>query len=165
MRKLVGLVAVLVGAAAIALFPVVGSATGRLPGGVRVVDVTLRIGQGPLGNKDVVTGSRVFTGVETVHELVTGVDALATVPSGSIWNCPAAIAGPTRRQLILLFKTERAGPAIARAEVDVSPGRKGDAGWTPCDGIEFSVAGKRQIVLISHTFVRRVGKLIGADIS
>ncbi len=165
MRKLVALVAVLVVAAAVVLFLVTGSATARLPGGVRVVDVTLRIGHGPLGNKDVVTSTHVFTGTAAVQKLIASTDALATVPKGSVWNCPAVVAEPIRRQLILSFRTGPANPAIARVEVDVSPGRTGDSGQTPCDGIELSVSGKPQIVLISNTFVRRVAKLIGADIS
>lgn len=165
MRKLVALVAVLVVAMAGVLFLVASSATGRVPGGVRIVDVTLQIGRGLLGNKEIVTSTRVFTGAATVQALVSRVDRLATVPKGSVWNCPAAIAEPIRRQLILSFRTGSARSAIARVVVYVSSGREGDSGWTPCDGIEFWVVGKRQIVLTSHTFVRHIGRLIGADIS
>lgn len=166
MRKLVALVAVLVVAVAVVFFAASGAGvTPRVPGGVRIVEVTLRVGHGPLGNKDVVTSTHVFTGAATVQVLIARVDALATVPAGSVWNCPAVIAEPTRRMLILSFKTGPAKPAIARVEVDVSAGRNGDSGWTPCDGIEFSVSGKRQLLLISDTFVRRVAKLIGANIS
>jgi hypothetical protein len=165
MRKLVVLVAVLVAAVAVVFFVVSGLGGGRVPGGVRVVDVTLRIGHGLLGNENVVARTHVFTGAATVQALITSVDALATVPKGSIWNCPAAIAEPTRRQLVLSFKPGAARRAIARVEVDVSQGSEGDSGWTVCDGIEFSVGGKRQIVLVSHTFVRHIGKLIGSGIS
>jgi len=133
MTKLVPLVGVLV-AGAVVFFLVSGSSVGRVPGGVRVVDVTLRIGHGRLGNKNVVTSTHVFTGAATVQALITGVDALATVPKGSIWNCPNAIAEPTRRQLTVSSKTGPARPAIARVEVDVSSGTSGDSGWTPCDG-------------------------------
>jgi hypothetical protein len=165
MRKLVPLLSVLVVAAAVVFFLVTDSGVGRVPGGVRVVDVTLRIGHGQLANRNVVTSTHVFTGAATVQALITGVDALATVPKGSIWNCPNAIAEPTTRRLTVSFKTGPARPTIARVEVDVSSGRTGDSGWTPCDGIEFSVGGKPQRVLISRTFVRHLGRLIGADIS
>ena len=58
-----------------------------------------------------------------------------------------------------------AGSTLARAQVSVYPGRQGASGWNSCDPIDFWIGGKAQQALTSQTFVKQIGKLIGADIS
>lgn len=137
----------------------------RVPSSVRVVDVTLRLGHGPLGNEHPVTTTHALTRATTVRTVVANINALTTVQPGLVYNCPAMIDEPGRPLLTLVFRAGPAGPALARAEVEVIPGHKGYAGWTPCSPIQFWVGGKAQKPLISRTFVAQIARLIGADIS
>ena len=47
----------------------------------------------------------------------------------------------------------------------MSPGKGGYAGSNECDAIQFWIGGKQQTALTSSTFVKQIGRLIGASIS
>jgi hypothetical protein len=138
--------------------------TERVPSDARVVDATLRLGRGPQGNEQPVTTTHAFTHAATVDRLIKNIDALTTVQPGLIYNCPM-FSEANRPKLTLAFKASPAGPVLAKAVVDVSPGKNGASGWTPCDPIDFWVDEKPQKPLTSDTFVNQVAHLIGADIS
>ncbi len=140
-------------------------ASERVPSGVSVVDVTLRVGGGTFGTTHPVTTRHVFTDTATVDSLVSRIDALTTVQPGLIYGCPLELAGPARPLLTLVFRAGAAAPALARAEVGVHRGKDGGSGWTSCDPIDFWVDGRQQQPLTSQSFVRQIARLIGADIS
>jgi hypothetical protein len=142
-------------------------ASEQVPSGTVVADVTLRLGHGSLGNSHVITTTHAFTKPATIRALVANIDALPTVQPGLVYGCPLILAGPERPLLTLTFRAGD-GPssrALARAQVGVFPGKHGASGWTSCDPIDFWVDGKSQEPLTSQTFVTRIAKLIGVDIS
>ena len=137
----------------------------RVPSAARVVDVTLRIGGGPQGLRHPQTSTRVFTGASRVATIVGDLNSLPTVQPGAVINCPAMIVGQDTPQLTLTFRAGRARPALARAQVNVYPGKHGASGWNSCDPIEFWIGSAQQTALTSQTFVMQIAKLIGANIS
>ena len=134
----------------------------QLPAAVRSVEVTLRIGSAPGGTRDEHTRSYHLTGAATVTSIVSAFDAMPISQPGLFYGCPAMFPGMPRLRLRFL---SGAGVTLARAQVDVYPGKRGDSGWINCDPIDFWIGAKRQIPLTSHTFVRQIAKLIDANIS
>src|SRR5579871_3742016 len=129
-----------------------------LPTGVRVVQATVSFPDVP-GYAHRSPVGRTFTNPARVAKLVALVDALPVASRHVI--CPAiAILGP---QLTLVFRTGRARPVLAEAQVMVTTGSKGHSGQSPCFPIRLTVRGQWQSPRISKTFVRAVGHLMGAD--
>ncbi|HUY58385.1 MAG TPA: hypothetical protein VMV16_01625 [Solirubrobacteraceae bacterium] len=142
------------------------SVSERVPNGVRVVDVTLRVGHAIGGTDHPVTTTHVFRRAADVSSLIAMVDALPTVQRGDEEiGCPAMLAGPASPLLTLTFRAGRARPALARAQVNVYPGRNGASGWNNCDPIQFWIGNTQQTALTSQAFVKQIAKLIGANIS
>jgi hypothetical protein len=137
----------------------------QVPSGVRAVEVTLRIGGGPQGLRRPLTTTHVFTGAERVATIIGDLNSLPIVQPGIFYSCPAMIVQPGRPLLTLTFRAGRARPALARAQVNVYPGKHGSSGWSPCDPIQFWIGTTQQTALTSQTFVQQIGQLIGANIS
>ena len=106
-----------------------------------------------------------FGGRERDAALVNAFTRLPIVQPGERYSCPLELVGIARPALTLQFRAGRARPALARAEVYVTAGKNGDAGWNECNPIQFWIGGKQQTSLTSQTFVKQIGKLIGANIS
>jgi hypothetical protein len=137
----------------------------HVPSGVHAVEVTLRSGGGSQRLSHPHTTTHVFTRAAVVESLVRWIDELPTVQPGLIYACPLELVGLETPLLTVTFRSSAAGPALARAQVRVSSGRNGASGWTSCDPIEFWIGHTQQTALTSQTFVKRIGKLIGANIS
>jgi hypothetical protein len=142
------------------------SSAERVPPAVRSVAITLRMGGGTEGiHGHMHISTYVVWRTARVAALVNEFNRLPIVQPGVSYACPLELVGPHRPALTLQFRAGQAGPALARAEIYVSPGNKGDAGWNMCNPIQFWIGGKQQISLTSQTFVRQIGRLIGANIS
>lgn len=137
----------------------------QVPGGVHAIAVTLRIGGGPEGLKHQRIRTYPIWRAARVARIVSEFDSLPIVQPGVAYSCPAIINGIELPLLTLSFKSGEQGPVLARADVQVSPGRHGASGWNGCDPIDFWIGGRRQTPLTSRTFVKRIGRLIGVDIS
>jgi hypothetical protein len=137
----------------------------RVPSGVRRVAITLRIGSGRSGLRHMHISTYVVWRESRVAALVKAFDNLPIVqPPGGL-SCPLLVAGSDGPALTLQFRAGPAGPALARAEVYVTHGTDGFAGFNSCDPIDFWIGGRQQTALTSPTFVRQIGQLIGANIS
>jgi hypothetical protein len=143
----------------------------QVPGGVHVVAITLRLGP-PATGPVVRPGGRVHTTMYLVRRparvraLVRTVDTLAIVqPSIQPLGCPMILTGSSASELTLAFKTSSTGTTLARAQVYVRRGAGAADGADPCSPINFWIHGRQQTALTSPSFVREIGKLIGADIS
>lgn len=133
-------------------------AGGRLPAGITSVGVTLSF---PLKSG---TGShrpvhRTFTRAATVSEIVGATDTLRTAPGHVV--CPMFVrVGPV---LAVVFRN-RAGRAVAQAQVQVVQGSRGQSGSSPCFPIRLVGSG-REANLLGNSWVRMMGRLIGVRIS
>lgn len=147
------------------------SASELVPRGVRAVLITLRLG--PSGTGPVVqpsghvqTSTYLVWRSARVHALVDEFNALPIVqPGAEPIACPLILTGSEASGLTLAFKTGRNGTTLARAEVSAHRGQGWDDGAGPCDPIDFWIGARQQTSLMSTTFVKDVGKLIGANIS
>jgi hypothetical protein len=147
------------------------SAGERVPGRVRAVAITLRLG--PAGSGPVVkpgghvrTSTYVVWRAARVRALVNEFDGLAIVqPSMQPIACPMMLTGSEASELTLTFKTGPKGATLAKAQVYIHSGRSWDDGAGACSPINFWIGAEPQIALTSPTFVKQVGKLIGASIS
>lgn len=141
----------------------------HVPSGVHAVEVTLRSGgvSQTLRHPHTTThvSTHVFTRAAVVDSLVRWIDELPTVQPGLIYACPLELVGLETPLLTVTFRSGPAGRELARAQVRVASDRNGASGWTSCDPIEFWIGKTQQTALTSHTFVKRIGKLIGANIS
>jgi hypothetical protein len=134
----------------------------RAPTSVRSVAVTLRMGSGPGGMKHEHAHTYLFTHAAKVTSIVNAFDALPIAQPGLVYSCPAMIA---HMPLLSVRFISGAGFTLGRALVNVYPGSDGASGWNACDPIDFWIGSRRQTPLTSHTFVKQIGRLIGADIS
>lgn len=134
----------------------------RLPAGVGSVAARLRIGSGLGGMKHQHTHVYLLTHSTTVAAIVNAFNAMPISQPGIAYSCPAIFAGMPRLTLRFL---SQGGATLARAQVNVYPGRHGASGWNSCDPIEFWIGTKSQTPLTSHAFVKRIAKLTGADFS
>jgi hypothetical protein len=146
------------------------SAAELVPRSVRAVVITLRLaasGSGPVVKPGPVHSSTyVVWRSARVRALVDEFNGLAIVqPGAEPIACPLMLTGSGASDLTLAFKTGRHGATLARAQVSIHHGQSWDDGAGACDPIDFWIAGKQQASLTSPTFVKRVGQLIGADIS
>ena len=147
------------------------SAAERVPAGVRAVQITVRLGPAVSGPV-IKPGGRVQTSTylvwraARVRALVDEFNGLAIIqPGAEPIACPMMLTGSEASQLTLAFKSGRHGATLASAQVDVHRGQSWDDGGGACNPIDFWIAGKQQTGLMSPTFVKQVGKLVGADIS
>lgn len=134
----------------------------RVPVGVRAVAVRLRIGSGPGGLKHQRTHDYLIRHATTVAAIVRAFNAMPISQPGLAYSCPGIFAGMPRLTLRFL---SAGGGTLARAQVNVYPGASGGSGWTGCDPIAFWIGARSQTSLTSHTFVKMVAKLIGANVS
>jgi hypothetical protein len=136
-----------------------------VPSAVGSVAITVRMGSGSQGLKQPVHISTYLVWrAARVAAIIDQFNRLPTLqPGNEEVGCPAMFADEP--QLTLAFKTGRGGRTLATAKVNVSPGRKGWAGWYSCNPIDFWIAGKQQTALISRTFVKQISQLIGTSIS
>jgi hypothetical protein len=141
-----------------------------VPGSVRAVVITLRLG--PAGTGPVVKPGPVRTSTYVVwrsarvRSLVGEVNGLPIIqPGAEPIACPMMLTGSAASELTVAFKTGRHGATVAKTEVSIHHGKSWDDGAGPCNPIDFWIAGKPQTSLTSPTFVKQVGTLIGADIS
>lgn len=134
----------------------------RVPSGVRAVAVTLRIGTGLGGTKHRRSHIYRITGAARVDAIVSAIDALPIVQPGIVYSCAELLQDVPQLTLRFLSAT---GSTVARAQVNVFPGRHGASGWTSCDPIDFWIGARRQTPLTSHTFVSRIATMLGADFS
>jgi hypothetical protein len=101
-----------------------------------------------------------------VRALVNEFNSLPIVqPSTQPLGCPLMLTGSAASELTLAFKTGRKGATVSKAQVYIRRGQTWDDGGGPCDPISFWIGGRQQTALTSPTFVKQVGKLIGANIS
>ena len=142
-----------------------------VPAAVRAVAITVQLGpavSGPVirpGAK-VQRKTYMISRVSRVATLVKSFDALPIVqPSTAPIACPMLLTGSSASQLTLAFMTGPEGSTLAKAQVYIHRGRDAEDGGGPCNPIDFSIAGKQQTALTSPTFVKQVGRLVGADIS
>lgn len=134
----------------------------RVPDGVHSIAVTLRLGTGPFGMRHMHRSQYVVRKAWRVDALVRAFNSLQIVQPGAVIACTLMLSnGPS---LSLSFR-DGSGATLAHATVRVSGGKDGGSGWTSCDPITFWIGAKQQTPLISRTFVKRIGKLIGAEIS
>jgi hypothetical protein len=137
----------------------------------RAAWITVRLG--PAGTGPVIKpGGHVHTSTylvwraARVRALVDQFNDLPTIqPGAEPVACPMILTGSEASELTLAFKTGRNGTTLATAQVDVHRGQSWDDGGGPCNPIDFWIAGTPQTSLMSPTFVKQVGKLVGADIS
>jgi hypothetical protein len=147
------------------------SSSERVPDGVHAVAVTLRLG--PAGSGPVIkpgghvqTSTYVVWRPSRVRALVSEFNGLAIVqPSMEPIACPLMLTGSEASGVTLAFKTGRTGATLAHAQVSVHRGQTWDDGGGACNPISFWIGAKQQTALTSPTFVKQVGKLIGASIS
>lgn len=142
-----------------------------VPAGVQAIAITVRLGPpttGPVvrpGGK-VRTSTYVFSRPASVAALLKTFNGLPIVqPSIEPLSCPMILTGSSASELTLAFMTGRHGTTLAQAQVFIHRGPHWADGGGPCDPIGFTIGGKQQTSLASPTFVRQVGKLVGADIS
>lgn len=143
----------------------------RVPAGVHAVAITVRLGP-PAPGPVVRPGGKIHSSTHFVSRpaavatLLRTFDALPIVqPSLQPLGCPMILTGSSASELTLAFMTGRHGRTLARAQVYIHRGAQSADGAGPCNPIEFSIGGRQQTALTSPTFVRQIGKLVGADIS
>jgi hypothetical protein len=146
------------------------SAAEFVPNSVRAVAITLRLGPSATGpvvkSGPVQTSTYVVWRSARVKALASEFNGLPIIqPGAEPIACPLMLTGSEASELTLAFKTGRHGATLARAEVSIHRGQSWDDGGGPCNPIDFWLAEKQQTSLTSATFVKQVGKLIGADIS
>jgi hypothetical protein len=147
------------------------SSSERVPHGVHAVAITLRLGpagSGPVAKPGghVHTSTYVVWRASLVRALVSEFNGLAIVqPSLRPIACPLMLTGSEASGLTLAFKTSPTGATLAHAQVSVHRGQTWDDGGGACDPISFWIGAKQQNALASPTFVKQIGKLIGASIS
>jgi hypothetical protein len=147
------------------------SSSERVPRGVHAVAITLRLG--PAGSGPVIkagghvqTSTYVVWRASRVRALVSEFNGLAIIqPSLGPIACPVILTGSEASGLTLAFKASQTGATLAHAQVSVHRGQTWDDGGGACDPISFWIGAKQQTPLASPTFVKQVGKLIGANIS
>jgi hypothetical protein len=147
------------------------SSSERVPHGVHAVAITLRLG--PAGSGPVIkpgghvqTSTYVVWRAARVRALVNEFNGLAIVqPSLQPIACPVMLTGSEASGLTLAFKASPTGATLAHAQVSVHRGQTWADGGGVCDPISFWIGAKQQTPLASPTFVKQVGKLIGASIS
>jgi hypothetical protein len=147
------------------------SSSERVPDGVHAVAITLRLG--PAGSGPVIkpgghvhTSTYVVWRASRVRALVSEFNGLAIVqPSMQAIACPLMLTGSEASGLTLAFKASPTGATLANAQVSVHRGLTWDDGGGACSPISFSIGSKQQTPLTSPTFVKQIGKLIGASIS
>lgn len=148
------------------------AASESVPSGVRAVKITVRLGPATTGGPVMKPGGKVRTTTYVISDaarvaaLVKSFDALPIVqPSTGPIPCPMILTGSTSSQLTLAFMTGVHGKTLAEAQVFIHRGAQWEDGGGPCNPIAFTIGGKQQTALTSPTFVKQVGKLVGADIS
>jgi hypothetical protein len=147
------------------------SSSERVPHGVHAVAITLRLG--PAGSGPVIepgghvqTSTYVVWRAARVRALVSEFNRLAIVqPSMQPIACPLMLTGSEASGVTLAFKASPTGATLAHAQVSVHRGQTWDDGGGACNPISFWIGAKQQTALTSPTFVKQVGKLIGASIS
>jgi len=147
------------------------SSSERVPQAVHAVAITLHLG--PAGSGPVIkpgghvqTSTYVVWRTSRVRALVSEFNGLAIVqPSLQPIACPVMLTGSEASGLTLAFKASPTGATLAHAQVSVHRGQTWDDGGGACDPISFWIGAKQQNALASPTFVKQVGKLIGANIS
>lgn len=134
---------------------------GRVPAGVKYVSIRLTAPTGVSGSHKPV--SRTLTSAAKVRAAVRAADALQIAHRHGM--CPMFIRlGPV---LTVTFRAGPAGPALARAQVEVAWGKHGSSGSSFCFPIHFTssaLSGGGQ-ALVGNGFVRAIGRLIGTAIS
>ncbi|MDE3131921.1 MAG: hypothetical protein KGL16_12280 [Acidobacteriota bacterium] len=134
----------------------------RVPAGVRTIAITLRLGSGQFGATDMRRSEYVLRQASRVAALVNDFDRLPIEQPGAVIACALMLSnGPS---LSLAFR-RASGDTVANATVRVSPGRNGASGSYSCDPITFTIGSRQQTPLTSGTFVKRIARLIGANIS
>ncbi|HET9094529.1 MAG TPA: hypothetical protein VFN36_05530 [Solirubrobacteraceae bacterium] len=134
------------------------SVAARVPRGVKriVVSLAFPFTSGPGAHAPV---RRTLTRPATVARVVAATDALRRVRI--VHPCPMLrVRGP---ELALVYRGARGAP-LATLMVQVTTGRDGRSGASPCFSIRFSSAGREQL-LLSNGFVRMAGRLLGTPIS
>jgi hypothetical protein len=102
---------------------------------------------------------RAVTRAATVAAVVRATDALSA--PRIVGACPMImVLGP---ELTVVYRNSR-GTALAQAQVQVRAGSRGDSGSSVCFPIHFTSAGRSQS-LVGNSFVRMIGRLLGANIS
>lgn len=119
-----------------------GHPAGRLPPGIREIDV-----RSPSGLVSV-------TSAEKVDRIVRWFDRLPTVRPGTFY-CPLLINGPT---ITLTFRSANGAVARARYAAD-SP--DGGLVSSQCDPISYSIGGRSRKALVGGRFLQRVQRLLG----
>lgn len=164
MRRLLAVLlsaGVLIGLAAVT--PALGalatrSSVSRVPHGVRRISISLMfpVQAGPRSHRPM---HRTVTRAATVRQVVRATNALS-VPR-IVGACPMLmVLGP---ELTVVYRNSR-GSALAQAQVQVRTGSRGDSGSSVCFPIHFTSPGRRES-LVSNSFVRMIGRLLGANIS
>jgi hypothetical protein len=147
------------------------SAAEMVPNGVHAVQITLRLGPTPTGpvvkpGGHVKTTTYLVWRAARVRALIDAFDRVPIVqPGAEPIACPLELTGSEASGLTLDFKSGRNGATLAHVEVSAQRGAHGYDGAGPCNPIDFWIGAKQQTSLMSPTFVRQVGKLIGANIS
>lgn len=146
-------------------------ATESVPAGVHAIAITVRLGP-PATGPVVRPGGKVHTSTHVIWRSASVAALLKTFnglpitqPSLQPLSCPMMLTGSSASELTLAFRTGRHGTTLARAQVFIHRGRRWEDGGGPCDPISFEIGGRQQTALTSPTFVKQVGRLVGADIS
>jgi hypothetical protein len=131
----------------------------RVPAGVNRVVVTLTFPR--LRQPVRAPVRRTFTTAARVDQVVRATDALQTAVLHG--PCPLFVRiGP---ELTVVFRGGRGGSTVlAELTVEVTLGKHGSSGLSPCFPIRFSGRGHSQ-ALVGGGFVRLIGSLIGTAIS
>ena len=138
--------------------PALAASANRVPKGVTRISATViyPIKTGPGAHATV---RRTLTGAATVAEVVKATNALPI--AHVVGACPMLmVLGP---RLTVVYRNSK-GTELAQAEVQVTSGNRGDSGSSVCSPIRF-LSGSHSASLIGNSWVRMMGKLIGADIS
>jgi hypothetical protein len=147
------------------------SAAETVPGRVHAVTITVRLGPAVTGpvikpGGHVHISTYLVWRAARVRALVNEFNGLPIVqPSTEPLGCPLMLTGSAASELTLAFKTGRRGATVSKAQVYIHRGQTWADGGGPCDPISFWIGGTQQTALTSPTFVKQVGKLIGANIS
>ena len=159
MRRLLAAIVTLGALVALAVqAPALAASANRVPKGVTRISatVTYPLKTGPGSHKPV---HRTLTRVASVAQVVKATDALPV--AHVVGACPMLmVLGP---ELTVIY-TNSKGATLAQVRVQVVAGNRGDSGSTVCSPIRF-VSGRRSASLLGNSWVRMIGKLIGADIS
>jgi hypothetical protein len=132
-------------------------ASGRVPNGVKRINVTLTFPLAVKGSKPAV--HRTLTRAATVQKVVGAADALRTAKV--IGVCPMFVR--LADELTVVFKGS-SGQTLAETRVQVEQGSRGTSGSSPCFPVQF-VAGNQNLRLVGNGYVRLLGRLIGTAIS